>query len=755
MRGWFLALGAASLLALGAGVACSGDDSTTTDSGPDAPPPDNNVGPSAACVVLPVAAAFPAGPCFAPKPSAPDAFDEALTLVGLDRCTLTMNPANMPDSVMNPNDKRQLTDFRALLQYPLRLPAYGRETAKWFDDAMTSKTPVANALAAAAVRLGKAPSQCPDPTWFIVDSTDASPLTTALGNMATAYGADFDPDGTTASVAGLPLDLQQALAVIVNALSAAGQTIQTARAPSTTLVSQFSSAPNWVRGLAAYKWTTAQLTAWDAIDVNAMAQAALWVATAVETVNLPRFAGKTFDPITLGTPLGNIVIHGAGNDDYEPKQGYDNALLLLDTGGDDTYNVPVGATTMKQFLSIAIDLGGKDKYGYVPVPNAQDNAGHRLPSDVTGRTSGISFSQIPREGGALLGVGMLWDYGTDNDVYRSLSTSQGVGVFGVGVLYDQGGDDDYAAESLAQGGAAWGIGLLLDAAGNDKYLAYNSAMGFGFSNGVGALVDEGGDDSYFTDPGDPAVGGDPLYPNGQLPGVGNTSMSIGAGEGHRPDSPDPGYEFAGGLGIVRDAHGNDTYTTSVFGEASSFAMGIGMLLDDDGNDTYEGLWYVQGAAAHTGIAYFDDRAGNDLYNPTFPIRATSIGVGHDYSSVLHYDEGGDDKYHGPGLALGSGNDNGIGLMLNIGGNDTFRADAINTLGAALAGDMVGAPRGKIQTLGVFVKASGTAAYTVGGLDAGAYVGSNWSYAPENMLDGGTDAEKSIGLDRPTSTASWP
>jgi hypothetical protein len=233
-------------------------------------------------------------------------------------------------------------------------------------------------------------------------------------------------------------------------------------------------------------------------------------------------------------------------------------------------------------------------------------------------------------------------------------------------------------------------------------------------------------------------------------------MCQGTGEGHRPDSPDPGYQFAGGMGILRDAHGTDTYTTSVFGQASAFAMGVGFVLEGDGNDTYNGLWYVQGSAAHTSIAYFVDQAGNDIYNyPSFPIRATSIGVGHDYSSVLHYDQGGDDQYHAPGLGLGCGNDNGVGMMLVVGGTDTFVADAQNTLGCALNGDGLGTDRQPIQTLGVFVKASGTSSYTVAGIDAGSYVGGTWSYAPENALDGGGDAEKSVGIDRPTGTASWP
>ena len=158
---------------------------------------------------------------------------------------------------------------------------------------------------------------------------------------------------------------------------------------------------------------------------------------------------------------------------------------------------------------------------------------------------------------------------------------------------------------------------------------------------------------------------------------------------------------------------------------------------------------------HTPYLDFDDKAGNDQYDPTFPIRSTSIGVGHDYSSVLHYDEGGDDTYHGPNLSLGSGFDNGVGMMLVTSGTDTFRADSALSLGAAGAPDMVGTARAKLQTLGVFVKASGAGTYVIGGADAGTYPGGNWSDTPENDPDAGLTAEKSVGADRPNASASWP
>ncbi|MBK7582669.1 MAG: hypothetical protein IPI67_21040 [Myxococcales bacterium] len=82
----------------------------------------------------------------------------------------------------------------------------------------------------------------------------------------------------------------------------------------------------------------------------------------------------------------------------------------------------------------------------------------------------------------------------------------------------------------------------------------------------------------------------------------------------------------------------------MFAQGAGYWLGFGLLLDKAGNDTYEGLWYVQGASAHFALGFHFDHAGDDLYNKGFPIRATSIGVGHDFSGSLQIDEGGNDEY---------------------------------------------------------------------------------------------------------------
>lgn len=757
---WRAGLLLATALASGAAAeACSSESGQAPGpTGTPAPPiAEAGTTPAVACVKSPAASPFPSGACSAPRPPQPDAVDEALATMGLDRCTIGLPRAQSRQGLMDITDPRKLPDFEALLENPLRLPAYGAETAKWLDDAVRGETPVASAIVAAAVRRGTPVQDCPDPAWFTLDESDATPLAT----VALELDPDRDGEAMRAELAAVPRDLQRALVPIVRAMRQANDDVLAARNLTPAQLAQLRLTPPWLLQNDAIQWSKPLVAATDGVNVGAIVTAAARLATVIETAHLARFAGLEVPDIDIDTPLGAIVLRGPAAHTYLPGTKAEKALLVLDTGGDDVYRVPVAAATPDHAVSVAIDLGGKDLYGYVEKPTPEDAKGERLPDDGSKRAGGRTLSTTLREGAALFGIGLLFDYGAGDDTYRSLTASQGAAFFGVGVLFDEGGNDEYTAEALSQGAAAWGIGLLLDRAGNDEYTLYNQGQGFGFTLGVGALVDEAGDDVYFADPGEGSgLTGDAIYANAQLPGPtlkGNTSMVQGAGYGHRPDSPDRGYPFAGGLGILRDASGSDRYTCSVFGQATSFALGIGMLLDGAGDDTYEGLWYVQGANAHTSVAYFFDGAGNDKYNPTFPVAATSIGVGHDLSVALHVDLGGDDEYGAPGLSLGSGNANGVGILVNAGGNDVFRARGQPALGGASSTEILGDPyRKAFPTVGLFVKAGGNATYEIAGADAG-YGGQSWSFrANASAGDGGAPVpEKSAGVDRPTGTASLP
>ena len=301
----------------------------------------------------------------------------------------------------------------------------------------------------------------------------------------------------------------------------------------------------------------------------------------------------------------------------------------------------------------------------------------------------------------------------------------------------------YESEVFSQGAGAWGVGLLFDAGGNDRYVTYSQAQGFGGVRGAGALVD-GGVVIVAADSGVPSLGGDPMYPSAQLPQASNESFAQGCGAGRRPDGPDVGFPFPGGLGVLRDRAGDDVYTASVFAQGCGFAMGMGALLDASGDDSYDALYYAQGAALHLSSAVMIDSSGNDRYDTRFPAAAAMLGLGHDVSVGVLVDVDGDDVVHAPVLSGGAGLANGLGLMLASHGSDSLEAANGSAWGVAAAASPLTPWRLHEQTAGVFVHAASVAKY--GGAGA---VGS-----------GGTTTHRegvllSVGLDRPASRIVLP
>ena len=498
--------------------------------------------------------------------------------------------------------------------------------------------------------------------------------------------------------------------------------------------------------------------AFEAVDVTRITRAGASVALVVESANLARFAGVPLDALDLATPYGPVVLRGPGPDTWSSADA-DAPLLLLDTGGDDTYLAPIASGTVTRRVAIAVDLGGRDTYAYQESRVAADAVGARMPSDGSGRAAdGRTLSRTARQGSGVVGVGLLFDLGEGDDSYRSLIASQGVGSHGVGVLYDAGGNDSYVAEGFSQGAAAWGIGILLDASGDDRFTLYQGGQGYGFTRGVGALVDRAGDDVYVANPGEPSLGGDLLYPSDQLPGpptspvTANHSFAQGCGAGHRPDWPDAGYPFPGGIGILRDASGSDRYMAGVFAQGIGFVQGLGMLLEDGGDDTYDGLYYVQGAGVHQGLALFVDRDGADRYDVGFPNQGASLGLANDLAIAIFFDANGDDRFAASGLSLGAGLANGLAVFANDGGDDVFHASSVAGFGSALSGDVTGM-RATLPTVGVFVKARGRGTYVAGDAPV-SRSGHAWSDGDDDGSGGGSTngsakgPAKSAGVDQP-------
>ena len=394
------------------------------------------------------------------------------------------------------------------------------------------------------------------------------------------------------------------------------------------------------------------------------------IAFAIEDADFAPFIGTGTD-WTFATAAGTVRIAPSTPDTHTQEDG--SVLFLLDLGGDDIYLDGAGATTNDENpVAINVDLQGDDHYGYIEVPDDHDVSG-ALVSDEGGRDnqSGhwVSDSRTGRQGSGRYGIGMAFDLGGGDDRWVSLRMSQGFGALGIGVLRDDGGDDAYASEAGAQGSAVFGWGLLLDGGGDDAYHSWAYSQGFGYAGAIGVLMDASGNDDYFADPGN-AFAGVTLYASPQLPGgEGNSSFCQGAGFGLRGDSVN--QYFSGGFGFLRDSEGNDSYQTGVFGQGTGYWEGTGLLSDGLGNDQYDALYYMQGGAAHFATGMLFDGGGDDAYNQRFDSYYMHTGAGHDYSLGMFVDDAGNDVYGYGGLAVGASNCQGVGVFIDKDGSDTY------------------------------------------------------------------------------------
>lgn len=271
------------------------------------------------------------------------------------------------------------------------------------------------------------------------------------------------------------------------------------------------------------------------------------------------------------TPLGRVVFHGSRNDTLPGTVPY---LLVIDLGGNDFY--AGGGTTFssRNPVSILIDHRGNDVYR----SEAKDR---------------------PSWGGAIMGYAFLIDEQGD-DSYSGVNASEGAGLFGVGALLDLGGNDRYTAYTMSQGSGSFGIGVLADNQGDDSYESFTTSQGFGYTLGMGLLVDKQGNDQYLAN--DTKID----FPASQTKEH-NASLSQGVGFGRRADFSD-GHSLAGGIGMLLDAAGNDTYSAGLFAQGCAYWYGIGLLVDGSGDDQYKGIGTSRGVG-HTLGWGFSGRAG--------------------------------------------------------------------------------------------------------------------------------------------------
>jgi hypothetical protein len=401
----------------------------------------------------------------------------------------------------------------------------------------------------------------------------------------------------------------------------------------------------------------------DSVDLAALVAAAVPLAGVLDHVagDLPDVEQRDFH-MEWSTPRGRVAVGGAGANAYRGDY-----LFVLDLGGDDTYAGP-GSVSGEQTISVVLDAGGNDRYA---------------PAD--------SASMGP--GGALLGYAAVYDMGEGSDEYTAVRCGGGFGFAGVGWIVDGGGDDSYSMGSWSLGAATRGIGLLIDAGGNDRYDGTGDSVryleGFGGTLGVGASIDLSGNDEYLAGAG--AERG-LSEENHRLHGA---TICQGAAIGVRPTE-------SGGVGLLIDALGHDTYRAAVASQGAGFRAGVGALVDLAGDDVYSAAGQGEGRAQ--GIGLLIDVAGDEQYAGD-PRLGDGQGNGIDLGLGMLADAAGNDRY-GSVAVLGSGTEGGAGFLIDLEGRDECSSDATTIVSPADPSPGVDPLRALFPAVAVFLDLGG-------------------------------------------------
>jgi hypothetical protein len=310
------------------------------------------------------------------------------------------------------------------------------------------------------------------------------------------------------------------------------------------------------------------------------------------------------------------------------------------------------STTHATPAALIVDLGGDDRYeraAVVDTPEQLASVVLDLGGDDTylGATPGPAY--------AAGGVALLVDREGD-DVYESRRLGQAASALGSAVLVDLAGDDTYRAHDYAQGHSLCGLALLVDLAGDDTYAAWAYAQGGGLGYGLSALVDGDGNDRYLADLRWPDV-------------YGNSGPEIyhGASQGYctgmRP-------EVAGGIAALLDlGGGEDRYQSGNFSQGGGYYFSFGLLYDGGGDDENFGTRYSQGFGVHQAVGVRWDADGNDSYTCR---SVAHTGMAWDEGVGYLLDDGGDDTYRVGDLACGGAAQTGVAVCIDGGGADTYR-----------------------------------------------------------------------------------
>lgn len=368
-------------------------------------------------------------------------------------------------------------------------------------------------------------------------------------------------------------------------------------------------------------------TAGSRIDLSLLAGVALELLTALDQAGVMLLeSGLEETAIERMTPFGAVRIAGRGDDRHTGQY-----FLLIDLGGNDLYEDVRGPDNPGQ-ISIVIDVAGNDT---------------------------IRWHAVSGPGAGNLGIG-LWMDMAGEDVYRGNNLGVGAGILGIGVLWDKAGNDTYDSGAMTQGAGLYGIGILIDEQGDDTYSAAFNSQGYGGSGGIGVHIDLDGNDRYECGGRVPDQNAERARRHGSRHYV---SMCQGYAFGLRDD-------ISGGIGLLLDRMGSDTYKADLFSQGGAYWFGLGMLVDGEGDDRYNAFEHCQGESLHLAAGFLGDLGGNDVYTGYEHCQ----GVGMDRAVGFLFDDSGDDTYSASNESQGAGLKNyGVGLLVDKSGDDRYLA----------------------------------------------------------------------------------
>ena len=304
--------------------------------------------------------------------------------------------------------------------------------------------------------------------------------------------------------------------------------------------------------------------------------------------------------------------------------------------------------------NIIIDFSGNDYYALQKIDT------NRIIIDLSGDDFYSSTSNY-QQGGSILSVNIYADI-KGNDNYLATRLAQGSAFLGVGLLYDKYGNDTYQASEFAQGTAFYGIGAVIDEQGNDTYNATLFAQAVGICQGLGALIDMHGDDQYRSGL---------AYPSSYKIEGSFHGASQGMGFGIRSF-------FDGGIGMLIDGSGKDTFYAGNFSQGSGYYFGLGILANRGSeNDNYNAFRYAQGSSAHSAIGTLIEYGGDDIYKGYVGALQSAAW---DISVATLWDKDGNDRYlsHGTFFSLANAAHNGFAIFVDSNGKDFYHTSSFTT-----------------------------------------------------------------------------